>query len=101
MKPMDKEQQHQEDLQRIRGFRLIDDDFMRIFFDGYIEGAELLIKVILQRDDIKVDEVRTQKELKNIKGRSVWLDISPVWLMQICSKRVRTLVICVTILWFS
>ena len=27
-KIMDKEQQHQEDLQRIRGFRLIDDDFM-------------------------------------------------------------------------
>ena len=72
----DRIKQHSpEDLRRIEILRLIDDDFMRIFFDGYIEGAELLIKVILQRDDIKVDEVRTQKELKNIKGRSVWLDI--------------------------
>ena len=64
-----------EDLRRIKSLRLIDDDFMRIFFDGYIEGAELLLKVILDRDDIKVDDVRTQKELKNIKGRTVWLDI--------------------------
>ena len=64
-----------EDLKRIKSLRLIDDDFMRIFFDGYIEGAELLLKVILDRDDIKVDDVRTQKELKNIKGRTVWLDI--------------------------
>lgn len=64
-----------EDLRRIKSLRLIDDDFMRIFFDGYIEGAELLLKVILDRDDIKVDDVRTQKELKNLKGRSVWLDI--------------------------
>ena len=64
-----------EDIKRIKSLRLIDDDFMRIFFDGYIEGAELLLKVILDRDDIKVDDVRTQKELKNIYGRTVWLDI--------------------------
>lgn len=34
------EKQHQEDLQRIRGLRLIDDDFMNVCFDGYIDGAE-------------------------------------------------------------
>ena len=30
---MDKERLHQEDLQRIWGFRLIDDDFMNACFD--------------------------------------------------------------------
>ena len=31
---MNNEQQHQEDLQRLRGFRLIDDDFMNACFDN-------------------------------------------------------------------
>jgi hypothetical protein len=53
----------------------MDDDFMTICFDNYIEGAELLLKIILDRDDLKVSEVKTQKELKNIQGRSVRLDI--------------------------
>lgn len=53
----------------------MDDDFMTICFDNYIEGAELLLKVILDRDDLTVLSVKTQKELKNILGRSVWLDI--------------------------
>jgi len=64
-----------EDLKRIQALRLIDDDFMNICFDGYIEGADLLLKVILDRDDLKVTEVKTQKQLNNLNGRSVWLDI--------------------------
>ena len=71
-----KRRQHNpEDLRRIKALRLIDDDFMNICFDGYIEGAELLLKVILDRDDLKVTEVKTQKQLNNLNGRSVWLDI--------------------------
>lgn len=68
-------QHNPEDLRRIKIVRLIDNDFMSLFFDGYKEGAQLLLKVILDRDDIKVIDSRTQKELKNIEGRSVWLDI--------------------------
>ncbi len=71
-----KPRQHDpEDLKRIQALRLIDDDFMNICFDGYIEGAELLLKVILNRDDLKVTEVKTQKQLNSLNGRSVWLDI--------------------------
>ena len=44
---MDKERLHEEDLQRIRGFRLIDDDFMNACFDDNIEGTELLLRIIL------------------------------------------------------
>ena len=69
------EKQHQEDLQRIRGFRLIDDDFMNACFDGYIEGTELLLRIILNKQDIHVKKVTTQKVMKNLLGRDVWLDI--------------------------
>ena len=71
----EREKQHQEDLQRIRGFRLIDDDFMNVCFDGNIEGAELLLKIILDKPDIVVEQVTTQKVMKNLLGRDIWLDI--------------------------
>ena len=71
----EKEKQHQEDLQRIRGFRLIDDDFMNACFDGYTEGTELLLRIILNKPDIRVKKVTTQKQMKNLLGRDIWLDI--------------------------
>lgn len=74
-KIMNKEQQHQEDLQRIRGFRLIDDDFMNACFEGNIEGTELILRIILGKPDIKVKNVETQKQMKNLQGRDIWLDI--------------------------
>ena len=76
--PMDEEErekQHQEDLQRIRGFRLIDDDFMNACFDGYIEGAELLLQIILDKPDIHVMSSTTQRRMKNLLGRDICLDI--------------------------
>ena len=75
---MDQERLHQEDLQRIRGLRLIDDDFLNICFDGYCEGTELLIRIILNRDDIRVKQVQTQRQMKNLVGRDVRLDIDAV-----------------------
>ena len=73
---MNRIRQHDpEDLKRIKALRLIDDDFMTICFDGYIEGAELLLKIILDRDDLKVSEVKAQKTLKNLHGRDLRLDI--------------------------
>ena len=73
---MDKEQQHQEDLQRIRGFRLIDDDFMNACFDDNIEGTELILRIILNKPDLSVRSVKTQKVMKNLLGRDIWLDIN-------------------------
>ena len=72
---MDYEQQHQEDLQRIRGFRLIDDDFMNACFDNNIEDTEFILRIILNRDDISVKSVKTQQVMKNLQGRDIWLDI--------------------------
>ena len=67
------EQKHVEDLERIRGFRLIDDDFMSKVFEDK-SCAALLLRIILNRDDLTVQEVHGQHDLKNLQGRSVRLD---------------------------
>ena len=69
------EQKHQEMLQRIKEFRLLDDDFMTKCFEENIEATELVLRIILNKPDIKVEKVQTQYMIKNIKGRSVRLDI--------------------------
>jgi len=71
----EKERLHQEDLQRLRGLRLIDDDFMNACFDGYTDGAELLLRIILNKPDIRVKSVKTQRQMKNLLGRDICLDI--------------------------
>ena len=65
----------QQDLQRIRGFRLMDDDFMSKCFENNIECTELVLHIVLGRDDLKVEKVETQHLMKNLQGRSIILDI--------------------------
>ena len=74
---LDFEQKHREDLQRIREFRLIDDDFMAAVFEDH-DCAEFLLRIILKRDDLVVREVHGQYSIKNLQGRSVRLDILAV-----------------------
>ena len=74
---LDFEQKHKEDLQRIREFRLIDDDFMAAVFEDH-DCAEFLLRIILKRDDLVVREVHGQYSIKNLQGRSVRLDILAV-----------------------
>ncbi len=76
-KERDFERKHQEDLERIRNFRLMDDDFMSKVFED-TTCAEFLLKVILNRDDLTVREVHGQHDIKNLQGRSVRLDILAV-----------------------
>lgn len=63
--------------QIIDEFCLFDDTFMSMVFDRNIEATQLLLHVILERDDITVTEVIGQHELKNpeVGGRNVRLDI--------------------------
>ena len=59
----------------LKGFRLIDDNFMTKVFED--KGCtELLLRIVLDRDDLTVQSVRTENPLKNLQGRSVRLDIS-------------------------
>ena len=74
---MDFEKKHQEDLQRLRGFRLLDDDFMTKVFED-LSCAELLLRIILNDEGIRVLEAHSQRGIKNLQGRSVKLDILAV-----------------------
>ena len=74
---MDFEKKHQEDLQRLRGFRLLDDDFMTKVFED-MSCAELLLRIILNDEGIRVLEAHSQRGIKNLQGRSVKLDILAV-----------------------
>ncbi len=62
-------------LARIQAMRLMDDDFMTVVFDGDNEITEFLLRILLSRDDLRVKKVTTQKEKRNLFGRSVKLDI--------------------------
>lgn len=66
----------EELLKKIQEFRLLDDDFMSRVFDENIECTELILRIILNKPDIKVSEVHTQREIKNLLGHSVRLDIA-------------------------
>ena len=69
------DQKHQEDLQRLRGFRLLDDDFLTKCFEGDTASIELELRIVLEKSDLKVLDVRTQVFVENLLNRSVRLDI--------------------------
>ncbi|MCI9336814.1 MAG: hypothetical protein HFH93_04590 [Lachnospiraceae bacterium] len=59
---------------------LLDDNLMTLVFDRNIEATELLLNIILRRNDLKVLEVVGQREYKNPMsgGRSITIDIYAV-----------------------
>ena len=69
---------HQQDLERLKLLRYMDDDFMTVCLADNFEGVELILRIVLGRDDIKVKSVRTQEVLKNLQGRSATLDVHAV-----------------------
>ena len=69
------DQKRQEDLQRLRGFRLLDDDFLTKCFEGDTASIELVLQIVLEKPDLKVLDVRTQVFVENLLNRSVRLDI--------------------------
>ena len=69
------DRQHQEDLQRLRGFRLLDDDFLTKCFEGDPRYIQLVLRIVLNRSDLIVVDVRTQVFVENLLNRSVRLDV--------------------------
>lgn len=72
-----KELKKKETLEAIKKLSLLDDNLMTLVFDRNIEATELLLNVILQRNDLNVLEVIAQREYKNSMsgGRSITIDI--------------------------
>ena len=44
-----KQQKHEQDMQRIRKFRLFDDDFLKKCFEDHDECAELVLRIIMNK----------------------------------------------------
>ncbi len=72
------EQTHQQDLERLKSLRYMDDDFMTVCLADNFEGVELILRIILGRQDITIKSVRTQETLKNLQGRSAILDVHAI-----------------------
>ena len=68
-------QKHQEDLQRLRSFRLLDDDFFTKCFEADTASIEFVLQIVLEKPDLKVLDVRTQVFVENLLNCSVRLDI--------------------------
>ena len=70
-----KEKRHQEDLDRLRSFRPMDDTFMRGLFKENLPLAELVLRIITGKPDLILTKCETQADMKRVTGaRSIWLD---------------------------
>ena len=65
----------EETLQAIREFRLIDDAFMQVCFEYDTECLQEVLRIILDMPDLVIVAVRVQQPLKNLRGRSLRVDV--------------------------
>lgn len=69
------DEKYQEDLERIRGFRLIDDDFMTICFENEPKCIGLVLQIVLDQPTLEIKDVRTQVFVENLRNHSVRFDV--------------------------
>lgn len=64
--------------QLIKGYCLMDDAYMTAFFKDDIKSTELILRILLKKDDLKVNKVTVQDAFKNLKGHSATMDVVAV-----------------------
>ena len=64
-----------EYLEKIQKLSLMDDEFMTKCLEDSKECVELVLHILMGRDDLKVLSAQTQYTVKNLQGRSVRLDV--------------------------
>ena len=62
--------------ERLQGMRLMDDALMTAALDGNIPATRLILRIILEKDDLEITGVKSQVEYKNLYGRSLRLDVA-------------------------
>ncbi|MDE6580314.1 MAG: Rpn family recombination-promoting nuclease/putative transposase, partial [Ruminiclostridium sp.] len=70
----DRERLREEIKKRIKQMCLMDDDFMTMVLQ-HKECAELVLRIILNRNDLNVLSCKSQYEIHSLSGRSVRLDV--------------------------
>ena len=59
----------------IDGYCLMDDEFMTAVFEENKPAVRLVLRIILGKPGLEVTEVNVQKEIENLNGRSLRLDV--------------------------
>ena len=62
-------------LERIAKVCLMDDDFFQLCFEDDTECTQLVLRIIMGKDDLKVLTAQTQHTIANLEGHSVRLDV--------------------------
>jgi len=76
-KALEDEQRKAGNLRRLKGFRPIDDTFMRAMMKGNKPLAEFVLRIIMGNPSLRLVKFNTQDELKMVTGaRSVTLDVT-------------------------
>ena len=76
---LQKQKDREEDLQRLRGFRPVDDTFMRVLFRDNLPLAEYVLRIITGKEDLRLTKEETQKDLVRLVGaRGLCLDVHGV-----------------------
>ena len=68
----------QEYWERIQNMRLLDDTFMSAAFDNNIEATQLMLRLMIGKEDLKVISAKAQVEYKNLYGHSLRMDVDAV-----------------------
>ena len=64
-----------EYLAEIEQYRLMDDDFMSKCLENAPECIELILRIILGKEDLKVVKSQTEYPIKSLQGRGVRFDV--------------------------
>ena len=72
------QEQYEEYRSGLKQMRMLDDTLMKCVFKGNKPIVELVLRILLQRDDLEVVSFTVSKEYKNLRGHSVCLDRGPV-----------------------
>lgn len=68
----------EEYLEGIKALRLIDDRFFTACLDNNIAATQLILNIILDKDDLIVESVRTQDLIPNPNKRAIKLDVHAI-----------------------
>ena len=67
-------EQYEEYRRALKRMRMMDDTLMKCVFKDCKPAVELVLRIILQRDDLDVKRFSVSKEYKNLKViRFVWM----------------------------
>lgn len=62
-------------LKHIQEMSYFDDEFMTKCLEDYPKGVELMLRIIMDNDELVVKEAQVQAVVKNLQGRSIRMDV--------------------------